>query len=98
MGLGLEGFLNQEKLSSGGGEFVPVSCVINLSVSSTDVVKCLSPHHGSKLFSSFPWQDLFILVSRFSSAVKHVTYLRKCRKKFCNPGMEELVFYWVCKL
>ena len=38
-----------------------------IKFSATDLIKCLSSRHGSKLFSSFSLHFFFALVSKFSS-------------------------------
>ena len=69
-------------------------CVINMSkFPSTDLTKCLSSYHGSKLFSSLPWYFLFILVSEFSSARWNILHiLENVGNNFSNLGMKEVVF------
>lgn len=69
-------------------------CVINMSkFPSTDLTKCLSSYHGSKLFSSLPWYFLFILVSEFSSARWNILHiLENVGNNFSNLWMKEVVF------
>ncbi|XP_060152395.1 uncharacterized protein [Globicephala melas] len=45
-----------------GGDAVEVALVCHIAVrTAADLIRCLSSHHGSKLFSLLAWHVLFIL-------------------------------------